>query len=79
MISANKENFNINSFPYSVTGEIQNPGYTVLNRDYGNVLYLLFQPSEPIPSSESCKYCESSDGEMVCSRRCEIPVCQEVS
>lgn len=36
-----------------------------------------YQPSEPIPSSDSCKYCECSDGEMVCSRRCEIPVCKE--
>lgn len=39
MIGANKENFNINSFAYSVTGEIQNPGYRVLNRDYGNMCY----------------------------------------
>lgn len=36
-----------------------------------------YQPSEPIPSPDSCQYCECSDGEMVCSRRCEIPVCPE--
>lgn len=48
MIGANKENFNINSFAYSVTGEIQNPGYTVLNKDKDNMCYTYcFSPLNP--------------------------------
>lgn len=77
MIGANKENFNINSFAYSVTGEIQNPGYRVLNRVYGNMCYTYcFSPLNPYRPPRAVN---TADGEMVCSRRYEIPVCQEVS